>query len=152
MLFASCFLKKFLDIKKSSNKLHWCKHQNVDFNVLKLALNINQQLVEINQISKTHFQLSQKESTYFQRTLDGFRYCFTSGFFQNSGRVLKEFKNLQIISTGILVNINNFVKNKTKSTTLFLFYELLILQSTSLRGLTSTNVSWLLYFGGKLFY
>jgi len=145
------FLKKFLDIKKNSKKLHWCKHQNVDFNMLKLALNINKQLIEINQISITHFQLPQKDNTYFQRTLDGFRYCFTSGFFQNSGRVLKEFKNLQIISTGILVNINNFVKNKTKSTTLFLFYELLILQSTSLRGLTSTNVSWLLYFGGKLF-
>lgn len=145
-------LKKFVDIKKNSNKRYWCDQQKFDFNMLKLGFNISKQLIEINKISRNHFHLHQKDILYLNGILDGFRYCFTSGFFQNSGRVFGEIGNLQIISSGILVNINKFIKNKLKGKTLILFYELIILQRISVRGLTSTNASWLLYFGKKLFY
>jgi len=145
-------LKKFVNIKKNSNKRYWCNHQKFDFNILKLAFNISKQLIEINKISRNHFHLDQKDILNLQGTLDGFRYCFTSGFFQNSGRIFGETGNLQIISSGILVNINKFIKNKLKRRILILFHELIILQRISVRGLTSTNTSWLLYFGEKIFY
>jgi len=84
--------------------------------------------------------------------IGGFRYCFTSGFFQNSARVAGSSKDFQLILTGLIVNNMKKKQNGGKIVTLFLFHELSTTFKISIRGLISTKLSWLLYFGGKLFY
>jgi HrpA-like RNA helicase len=150
--FIASILKKFLNIKENFKKRIWCKMKKIDFCIFEVADKIQKQLYDINKLSRKYFFFPQEKKKLFNRIHEGFRYCFTSGFFQNSGRILDNFSNLQIITSGILVSIKKFNKKITRTNFLFLFFELLISFNPSIRGLTSTKLQWLLYFGNKLFF
>lgn len=152
-IFDECFFialvfKEFLNSSKKPKKFFLCRWKSNHFFLFDLAKSIKQQLFEINKLASEfikQFNIKQR----FQNLFNEFRYCFTSGFFQNSARTIGSLSNLQIISTGVLVKINTF--NMKYSKNLFLFYELLINHKTSFNGLISTRLPWLLYWGNKLF-
>ena len=150
-LLMALFLKEFLEIKTIKEKFLWCKYKNVNIHTFELASNIKSQLLEINILLDKHFFLPLKIPRHYDNILSGFRYCLTSGFFQNSSRILRYSRNLQIITTGILINLNKFNVEKIKTNNLFLFYEILISYKISLKGLESSKLSWILFFGGELF-
>ena len=149
---AAIILEKFLSIKDKPRKRLWCKVKKVDFYNFELAEKIHKQLFDINKLSNNYFFFRKDNHEYDHGIYDGIRFCFTSGFFKNSGRILGNSGDLQIITTGILVNIKRFNKKSIYISNLFLFFELLISHQPCIRGLTSTKLSWLLYFGKRLFY
>lgn len=154
MVFDECFFiallfKEFLSSNKGSKKYVPCQSKHTELPLFDLAKNIKEQLFEINKLASEFISHSETKLR-FQGLFNGFRYCFTSGFFQNSARNIGNLWNLQIISTGVLVTINtSILKKNTKN--LFLFYELVINHKPLLNGLISTRLPWLLYWGNKLF-
>jgi HrpA-like RNA helicase len=144
-------LKKFLQIEPTSKKRSWCKLQKFNSHFFELAGNLKDQLSEINKFSIAYFDFSTKKKNY-EGLIGGFRYCFTAGFFQNSARIAGGSKDFQLILTGLIVNNMKKKQNRGKIVTLFLFHELLVTYKISIRGLISTKLPWLLYFGEKLFY
>jgi HrpA-like RNA helicase len=144
-------LKKFLQIELKSKRRSWCRLQKFNPHFFELAGNLKDQLSEINKFSIAYFDFSTKTKNY-EGLIGGFRYCFTAGFFQNSARVAGGSKDFQLILTGLIVNKKKKKLNRGKIVTLFLFHELLITYKISIRGIISTKLPWLLYFGEKLFY
>lgn len=152
---AAIILEKFLSIKDKPRKRLWCKIKKVDFYTFELAEKIYKQLFDINKLSNNYFFFPKDDNNntiHNHGIYDGIRFCFTSGFFKNSCRIVGNTGDLQIITTGILVNIKRFNKKSKYISNLFLFFELLISHQTCIRGLTSTKLPWLLYFGKRLFY
>jgi HrpA-like RNA helicase len=148
--FIAFILKKFLQIEKKTEKRSWCRLHKFNLHFFELASNLKNQLWEINESSKSYFEFSSPKKNY-KGLIDGFRYCFTSGFFQNSARILGTSSDFQLILTGVMVN--NIKKNQKrgKMTSLFLFHELSITYKVSIQGLITTKLPWLLFFGKKIF-
>ena len=149
--FIAIVFKEFLNLNTKAEKYIWCQIQNIDFHLFDLADNIKQQLSEINRLSFEFFRLRSKKVINYKKALDGFRYYFTSGFFQNSARIISYSDTVQIIVSGILATLFGSKKERNKGD-LFLFYELSINKHPFINGLISTRLPWLLYWGNCLFY
>jgi hypothetical protein len=73
--------------------------------------------------------------------IDGFRYCFTSGFFQNSGRILGNFSNLQKNKDEEATNVNNSILKNDYFKIFYSGYEVWKINPIIGTGVKSFNLS-----------
>ena len=145
-------LKEYLDIKEKTKKQTWCNFKKIDYYLLELAENIMKQLYGISEFSRNYIGINFKKKKLFQGVLEEFKYCLTAGFFQNLGRFIRNSNNFQLITSGILIDLNQLDEKRITLASFMLFYELLVSDRFSIKGLLTTKLFWLLYFGEKIFY
>ena len=110
------------------------------------------QLYGISEFSRNYIGINFKKKKLFQGVLEEFKYCLTAGFFQNLGRFIRNSNNFQLITSGILIDLNQLDEKRITLASFMLFYELLVSDRFSIKGLLTTKLFWLLYFGEKIFY